>query len=621
MSQHSLSQGAVENVKVLTPRVPQPVLRSVSANKDSSDELSRSDGLERLRRPSNADNAVSLPKKKTELEELMGEQQRNHQNLKQQQGVLEEALRQQQRRLDEVLAIVEVQQKNDMQAPSSAESEDFLRVTKELQVEIEQLRTQQQQTREMMSKQTLESGQPTEATTRQLEGQLRELVLELRKLQQEQQRQQMQALEDKTRRLQEEAEACKTLRDLKDERNQVSEMLDRVREEKLEVIKMMHTFHMEKDEAIQELEALRQAIMQEAMALGVGTGGAVDVPAPSAPPPSVGVPTAMPGGHVATVQTVLPPQIAIPPVVRQESSRRLEGASSIACIHDSSPTAAIAVAQQQPLPQQAQPQLGPPSTLAVPASTASGQGLAAVAAAAAATTCAACTLASTRGPHEIHRLASAPPPRQSNTLSSAAPADAGSAFEDVVVRTAQGQTPYGRQASHTVVGCGGMGSAVSPVHAPRNPSVAPSVSASAPSVPRILQGAQQPVGAPPPQSGPVVLGSSAVVGVGGGAGGSGYTAPVTLPVGSMVKTQLGQVLQPPSSTTTLSSQQHHQQQVQQQQQTQAAQLQGLGVSPVVRARSTGEGLFQPPARDAAAPSVRRFMSAGGCSPRASFVDR
>eukprot|EP00929_Paragymnodinium_shiwhaense_P074001 TRINITY_DN37835_c0_g1_i1.p1 TRINITY_DN37835_c0_g1~~TRINITY_DN37835_c0_g1_i1.p1 ORF type:complete len:573 (+),score=150.34 TRINITY_DN37835_c0_g1_i1:177-1895(+) len=103
-----------------------------------------------------------------------------------------------------------------------------------------------------------------EVATHSLELQLRELVLELRKLQQEQQQQQNQGQRGPTPAELESIQTAQTvLKDLQEERCTVAEMLQNVRQEKLEVIAMMHSFVVGKDEALQEMEVARRGLREE----------------------------------------------------------------------------------------------------------------------------------------------------------------------------------------------------------------------------------------------------------------------------------------------------------------------------------------------------------------------
>jgi len=62
------------------------------------------------------------------------------------------------------------------------------------------------------------------------------------------------------------SDAKSVLRDLREEKALVAEMLDNVKQEKCEVIAMMHAFAMSKGEAIDELEGLRRVACEEAQA-------------------------------------------------------------------------------------------------------------------------------------------------------------------------------------------------------------------------------------------------------------------------------------------------------------------------------------------------------------------
>jgi len=94
--------------------------------------------------------------------------------------------------------------------------------------------------------------------TQSLELQLRDLVQELRRLQEDQQKS-----NDGTHKTGELAKAIEVLEDLNEERACVSTMLENVKQEKLEVIAMMHSFAVGKDEALQEFEGVRQQAVDE----------------------------------------------------------------------------------------------------------------------------------------------------------------------------------------------------------------------------------------------------------------------------------------------------------------------------------------------------------------------
>lgn len=85
-----------------------------------------------------------------------------------------------------------------------------------------------------------------------LEAQLQDLVVELRKLQQEHSR---------TRDLEE------LLQEVREERGVVVDMLENVKREKCEVIAVMHSFAMDKNTAMQDLSSLHQLAREEITAL------------------------------------------------------------------------------------------------------------------------------------------------------------------------------------------------------------------------------------------------------------------------------------------------------------------------------------------------------------------
>lgn len=160
--------------------------------------------------------------------------------------------------------------------------EELQRLLREQQEELHRLRAQQESLQEHMAMQGQRSrevggGQanPEKGSTNVLEHQLRDLVTELRKLQQDQhlhQEAEVTATVSRTvQQLQAEtfAGAMSVLKELRDERGIVAEMLDNVKKEKCEVIAMMHTFATSKGEAMEELEGLRQSAFEEISAAAV----------------------------------------------------------------------------------------------------------------------------------------------------------------------------------------------------------------------------------------------------------------------------------------------------------------------------------------------------------------
>lgn len=145
---------------------------------------------------------------------------------------------------------------------------ELLRLMQDQQQELEKLRLQQAQLQATLIIQPTRTREDAEQTamaaTRALELQLRDLVGELKKLQQEQQ---VQNCRDAERALkQHEADAMsdfEMLQELREERALVTQMLEGVRSEKCEVIAMMHSFAMEKSDVLQELEALRKAARED----------------------------------------------------------------------------------------------------------------------------------------------------------------------------------------------------------------------------------------------------------------------------------------------------------------------------------------------------------------------
>lgn len=139
--------------------------------------------------------------------------------------------------------------------------------------DVEELRKLVEELQERVSSQLApdeEEATGAKATMQSVELQLRELVAELRKLQQEQKMQQSREKErsasvTQTAQLQAATAegAAAMLGDLREEKGQVADMLEGVRKEKLEVIAMMHSFAMDKDSAFQELEDLRSTTRGE----------------------------------------------------------------------------------------------------------------------------------------------------------------------------------------------------------------------------------------------------------------------------------------------------------------------------------------------------------------------
>eukprot|EP00928_Gymnodinium_smaydae_P032205 TRINITY_DN2338_c0_g1_i1.p1 TRINITY_DN2338_c0_g1~~TRINITY_DN2338_c0_g1_i1.p1 ORF type:complete len:493 (+),score=124.75 TRINITY_DN2338_c0_g1_i1:3-1481(+) len=140
-----------------------------------------------------------------------------------------------------------------------------------------------------------------ESAPASVEQQLRELVVELRTLQQEQQR--CHDLERSTPEKQQvSGDVVETLKELNEERGIVAETLDAVRREKLEVIALMHSFAVGKDEVLQELEAVRRSVREESEQ--IRSGGSAQTALPPAAEASAlhiaGALSALPVARVAS---------------------------------------------------------------------------------------------------------------------------------------------------------------------------------------------------------------------------------------------------------------------------------------------------------------------------------
>lgn len=144
----------------------------------------------------------------------------------------------------------------------------LMRTLREQQEQHRQLLQEQQQDLQCVRAQQQEvEPAAAVAATRSLEMQLHELVLELRKLQREQQSLAQTGLRPSTG--EESADGFDALdvnamaKELREETGHVATMLDNVRQEKCEVIAMMHTFQIDKDEALREMDSLRRTAREE----------------------------------------------------------------------------------------------------------------------------------------------------------------------------------------------------------------------------------------------------------------------------------------------------------------------------------------------------------------------
>jgi len=159
--------------------------------------------------------------------------------------------------------------------------EELLRMMGDQQEELQKLRLQQHCLQDHLAArlrpQHVDSGDAAsgaasscldKGSTNSLELQLQDLVNELRKLQQEVPEASRSPSSSGRSRQPQAADASagdvlSILKELRDERGIVADMLDNVKKEKCEVIAMMHTFATSKSEAMEELEGLRQAACDE----------------------------------------------------------------------------------------------------------------------------------------------------------------------------------------------------------------------------------------------------------------------------------------------------------------------------------------------------------------------
>jgi len=191
-------------------------------------------------------------------------------------------LRALERRVDDMSQEVSAQ----VSSAVAALQEELLQLLHAQQEELRKLRVQQQHLQESMAVQVQRPVLEGDVqATGALESQLRDLVSELRGMRQDPNQKAdfpAAAVAQAAQQLQAEvvsADAVVMLKELREERALVTEMLDNVKQEKCEVIAMMHTFAMSKGEAIDELEGIRRAACEEAMAAAslvrkvVGNGG------------------------------------------------------------------------------------------------------------------------------------------------------------------------------------------------------------------------------------------------------------------------------------------------------------------------------------------------------------
>jgi len=182
-----------------------------------------------------------------------------------------------QRRVDELS--VEVSEQVSLAVAGWREKEvELLRMLQSQQEELQQLRVQQYSLHCRLSQQGSSSALDVgKAPAASIECQWHEWLTELSKVQQDHK----QLLAGESSPAAASSHACISLRqevvtdtlsllkELKDERCIVADMLDTVKQEKCEVIAMMHMFATSKNEAMEELDGLRQTARDEISAFAV----------------------------------------------------------------------------------------------------------------------------------------------------------------------------------------------------------------------------------------------------------------------------------------------------------------------------------------------------------------
>jgi len=153
---------------------------------------------------------------------------------------------------------------------------ELLRMLRSQQEELQQLRVQQDSLHARLSPQRCHGALGGDmAPVTSIENQWQESLTELSKLQQDHTqllaRESSVAADSDACGLPREAvtETRTLLKELKDERGLVADMLDNVKKEKCEVIAMMHTFATTKTEAMEELDGFRHAARDEISAFAV----------------------------------------------------------------------------------------------------------------------------------------------------------------------------------------------------------------------------------------------------------------------------------------------------------------------------------------------------------------
>jgi len=152
----------------------------------------------------------------------------------------------------------------------SALQDEILQRMHSQQQELQKLRVQQQSLQETMAVQFQRPREDcNEVTTEAVNSQLRDIVSELKTMHKDPEGKDgghMGSPLRTTPQFQADNDVMLVLKELREEKAKVAEMLDNVKTEKCEVIAMMHAFAMSKGEAIDELEGLRRVACEEVQA-------------------------------------------------------------------------------------------------------------------------------------------------------------------------------------------------------------------------------------------------------------------------------------------------------------------------------------------------------------------
>jgi len=144
--------------------------------------------------------------------------------------------------------------------------EELLRLMRDQQQQLESLHQQQLKMQEQLQNKTASYGHaPDRNRLDEVEFHLRGLGEELRKFQQEH-RSSHQSQDGhlcSSSNVMALADAPELLKELREERGYVAEMLDNVKQEKIEVITAMHIFVRDKEDAMQELDSFRRNVREE----------------------------------------------------------------------------------------------------------------------------------------------------------------------------------------------------------------------------------------------------------------------------------------------------------------------------------------------------------------------